>query len=133
MIFLNCDLLELEIRNSYKKRYCNYVCFRFLQGRQHLGRSGEGACPSPPLPHTHTLFLAYQKEKNETKKKERFSKQKLWKGCHKGQNVTVLATLERLEFNHGGLQYFSALHGPSTLKSISPALSYEYVFEYCSS
>ena len=31
MIFLNCDLLELEIRDSYKKLYCDYVSFRFLR------------------------------------------------------------------------------------------------------
>ena len=31
-------------------------------------------------------------------KKERVSKQKLLKGCHQGQNVTVLAIQERLEF-----------------------------------
>ena len=28
VIFLNCDLLELEIRDSHKKPYC--VSFRFL-------------------------------------------------------------------------------------------------------
>ena len=44
-------------------------------------------------------------------------------------NVTVLAILECLEFkkfflspNHGGRQYFPVFLGPSTLKSISPAL-----------
>ena len=26
-IFLNCDLLELEIRDSYEKTYYNYVSF----------------------------------------------------------------------------------------------------------
>ena len=53
------------------------------------------------------------------------------KGCHQGQNVTVLANLECLGFkkffllvNHGGRQYFSVFHGPSTLKTISPALIY---------
>ena len=39
-------------------------------------------------------------------------------------NVTVLAILECffLSANHGGQQYFPVLLGPSTLKSISPAL-----------
>ena len=32
-------------------------------------------------------------------KQERLSKEKLLKGCHWGRNVTVLAILERLEFN----------------------------------
>ena len=44
------------------------------------------------------------------------------------QNVTVLASLERLEFkffwsaNQVGQQYFSVLHDPDILKSILPAL-----------
>ena len=36
--------------------------------------------------------------KNKKGKKEKASKQKLLKGCHQGQNVTVKAILERLEF-----------------------------------
>ena len=44
--------------------------------------------------------------------KERISKQKLFKGCHQGQNVT-----ECLEF-----KYFAVFHGPFTLRSISAAL-----------
>ena len=31
VIFLNCDLLEFDIRDSYKKLYCDYVSFRFLR------------------------------------------------------------------------------------------------------
>ena len=31
MSFLNFDLLELDIRDSYKKSYCDYVSFRFLR------------------------------------------------------------------------------------------------------
>ena len=42
-----------------------------------------------------------------------FSKQNVFKGCYQGQNVTILAILERLEFKH-----LSVFHGPSTLKSI---------------
>ena len=30
VIFLNCDLLELEIQDSYKKPYCDYVSFLLL-------------------------------------------------------------------------------------------------------
>ena len=41
-------------------------------------------------------------------------KKKLLKGCHQGQNVTVSAIVTQ--------KYFSVFHGPSTLKSISPAL-----------
>ena len=38
------------------------------------------------------------KRKYGNKGKKRISKQKLLKGCHQGQNVTVLTILERLEF-----------------------------------
>ena len=39
-----------------------------------------------------------KKKKGKQRKKERVSKQKLLKACHQGENVTVLAILERLEF-----------------------------------
>ena len=42
----------------------------------------------------------------EQRKKERFSMHKLSKGCHQGQNVTVLTILKRL-------QYFLVFHGSS--------------------
>ena len=46
-------------------------------------------------------LFSVAKKKRETKgKKERLSKQKLLKGCHQGQDVTVLAILERLEFKN---------------------------------
>ena len=37
-------------------------------------------------------------KKGKLGKKERVSKQKLLKRCHQGQNITVLAILERLQF-----------------------------------
>ena len=55
-------------------------------------------------------------------KKQRVSKHKLLKGFRQTQNVTFSAILEHLEFNYGGRQYVSVFHGPSSLKSISPAL-----------
>ena len=57
-----------------------------VQSRQHLG-SLWGPRPNP--------FLAQKKKQG---KKERVSKQKLLKGYHQGQNVTILAILEFLEF-----------------------------------
>ena len=48
--------------------------------------------PTHTHTHTHKLF-----EKREAKKLKRFSKQKPSKVCHQGQNITVLAILERLE------------------------------------
>ena len=50
------------------------------QGRRHQG--GQGGSHGPPT------FFSWQKENRE---KEKVSKQKLLKGCHQGQNVTVLA------------------------------------------
>ena len=92
-----------------------------LQGRLH--QEGQGAMPSP------TSFLPFFSEKIKGNKgeKERVSKQKLWKGCHEGQIVTVLAILERLELKklscHPAIvQYFSVFHSPSTFKSISLVL-----------
>ena len=62
----------------------------------------------------YSLFPFCVSESNrETKgKKNRFSKHKLFKGCHQGQHVT-----ECLEFN-----YSSVFHGPFIFKSISPTL-----------
>ena len=79
--------------------------------------------PPPPL-----FFCVAERKKGKQRKKERVSKQKLLKGYHQGQNVTVLAILERLEFKNfpcrpnGDQQYFSLFHGPSTLKFFSSAL-----------
>ena len=57
------------------------------------------ACP-PPQTHTHThmqTFLGSKKKKGETKGKKSF-KAELLKTCQQGQNVTLLAILECLEF-----------------------------------
>ena len=54
---------------------------------------GVGDMPPPPL-----IFLRSKKKKGKPRKKEQFPKQKLLKGYHQGQNVTVLAILECLEF-----------------------------------
>ena len=68
-----------------------------------------------PPPYTHARTHARTNRKKS--KKERVSKQKLLKGSHQGQKVAILSIL-----NHGGRQYFSVFHGPSTWKSILPAL-----------
>ena len=78
---------------------------------------------------TATPLFCFAKRKRGNKgKKVRLSKQKLLKDCHQGQNVNVLAILERLEFkNSSGLPTkVSVFHGPSTLKSISPALNNQF-------
>ena len=56
------------------------------------GRGGHA--PPPPL------FCVAKRKKGEKGKKERVSKQKLSKGCLQGQNIVVLAILERLEFEN---------------------------------
>ena len=63
--------------------------------------------------HGLPLFLRSQKKTTEKqRKKERVSKQKLLKVCHQGQNVTILAILERPEF-----KYFSCR--PTTVADIT--------------
>ena len=49
-----------------------------------------GLCPLP------SLFRAAERKKGNKGKKERVLKQKLLNGCHQGQNVTVLVSLDRL-------------------------------------
>ena len=49
-----------------------------------------GLCPHP------SLFRAAERKKGNKGKKERVLKQKLLNGCHQGQNVTVLVSLDRL-------------------------------------
>ena len=51
---------------------------------------GRGAMPP--------LFCVAKRKKGNQGKKERFSKQKLLKGYPQGQNITVSAILECLEF-----------------------------------
>ena len=89
----------------------------------------EGAC-SPPPPPLSPLFCVAKREKGDKSKKERVSKQKLLKGCHQGQNITILAILECLEFENLSCRStmvasitFQCSMAPPTLKSISPALT----------
>ena len=67
------------------------------QVRNRAGDTG-GAMPppSPSLP----LFYVAKRKKGDKGKKERVSRQKLLKGCHRSQNIIVLAILERLEFEN---------------------------------
>ena len=48
--------------------------------------------------HSAATFLQAKRKKENKGKKERHSKQKLLRGFHQAQNVTVLAILERLKF-----------------------------------
>ena len=76
--------------------------------------------------HTLSVFCVTKRKKGNKGKEERVLKQKLLKVCHQGQNVTVLAILERLKFKYFLVsqvadKYFSVFFGPSALKSISTA------------
>ena len=46
------------------------------------------------------LLCVAKRKKGDKGKKEGVLKQKLSKGCHQGQNIILLAILERLEFEH---------------------------------
>ena len=66
-------------------------CFEY-RGQWCRGGGGGGGGGRDPS-NTHKLFCIAKRKKEET-----FSKQKLLKGCHQGQNVTHFANLEHLEF-----------------------------------
>ena len=107
---------KMSCKCSKKQSYFNQTIIK--QGQWHRGGHG------PPL------FWVAKRVKGKEWKKERVSKQKLLKGCHQGENITVLAIVERLQFENfccrstkvADNMYFSVFHGPSTLKFISPAL-----------
>ena len=63
-----------------------------------LSSSTGPATPGGSRGHASPLFGVAKRKKGDKGKKERVSKQKLLKGCHQGQNIIVLATPERLEF-----------------------------------
>ena len=74
---------------EFEVAFIFFAIFSFqYQGRRYWGAGG----------HESPLFCVAKRKKGNKGKKERLSKQKLLKGCHQGQNVTVLAILERLEF-----------------------------------
>ena len=63
---------------------------------QHRTSDTAGAMPPSPI----LFFCIAKRKKGDKCKKQRVSKQKLSKGCHQGQNIIVLAILERLEFEN---------------------------------
>ena len=52
------------------------------------------------IPHPHPTFCAAKRKTGSKRKKERVSKQKLLKGCYQGQNVILIAVLERPQFKN---------------------------------
>ena len=60
------------------------ILFRFLPNTGVAGGGGGEGVAWPPI------FYAAKIKKGNKRKNERLSKQKLLKGCHQGQNVTIL-------------------------------------------
>ena len=105
-MFLDSVLLNLEDSKIFKEgiKFCSYFSTTDLRfhpsGSATPGEPGEAyPSPSPSLSLSHFFCVAKRKKGNKGRT-ERVSKQKLLKGCYQGQNVTVLAILERLEFKN---------------------------------
>ena len=114
LIYPNVNDSQTFKSSSYQKFFCP-VC---VQGQRQQGGPGR-ACSPPP-------FFCVAKRKSETKgKKERLSKQKRLSPRSKCYCFSDSRASRIQKFfwsaNHGGRQYLSVFHGPSTLKSISPA------------
>ena len=62
------------------------IVIRIIPNRVDDTRVAEGA-------HGHTIFCVAKSKKRNKGKKERVLKQKILKGCHQGENVTVLVML----------------------------------------
>ena len=97
-------------RNSLKRN--------IAQGWQHWGAGGHG----PPT------FLHSKRKKRETKEKKSFRAGTIKRLSPRSKcycfNHSRVSQIQKCSFlsNHGGRQYFSVFHGPSTLESISSAL-----------
>ena len=87
------------LRKTKKDYYGNlnkkYVIDNKGFGKRRAGDTGWAGERWPP-----PLFCVAKRKRGNKRKKERLSKQNLLKDCHQGQNVTVLAILERLEFKN---------------------------------
>ena len=94
--------------------------------------------PPPPAPfsptifhthtHTHTILCSENKKGKQRKKRKSFKAETIKRLSPRSKcycfSHSRASRIQKffLPANHGGRQYFSAFHGPSTLKSISPAL-----------
>ena len=75
------------------------------------------------------LLRSKKKKERQRQKREGFKAETI-KSCHQGQNIIVLAILERLESENVSCRpimvadntFHLVFHGSPTLKSISPAL-----------
>ena len=99
------------------------VFFFFFSMR--AGDTGGGGSPWPPS----LTFLRNKKRKGEQRGKRKTFKTETIKRLSPRSKCYFFShsRVSRVQFfwsaNHGGRQYLSAFHGPSTLKSISPSPS----------
>ena len=116
VIFINrkCSPLKTK-QNNQTFQGKIFIFFKLFQGRWPL------RTPPPPPPR---LSVANSGKRRNKRKKERVSKYNLLKGCHQGQNVSVLAIPERLEFKNVSLSVSSVFHGPILYEIHFPALSF---------
>ena len=108
-------LLSLYINNLLKHKNCA------VKNRTGDIGGAEGAM-------AHRFFCSKKKKGNKRQKKKSFKGETIkrlspWSKCYYfSHSRTSRIQKFFLSANHGGRQYFSAFHGPSTMKSSSPAL-----------
>ena len=89
------DVNPSYIEHTYKNKE---KCSTFWQSR--IVKSGPPATPGSQRAMISSRFCVAKRKTGEKREKQRVSKRILLKGCHRGQNVTVLTILERLEFKN---------------------------------
>ena len=87
-----------QVSNCNLKSISHKVYYLSLSGPAKPGCRGCYAQSPPPPAAPH--FCAAKRKKGNKGKKERVLKQKLLKGSHQGQNITVLPILKRIEFKN---------------------------------
>ena len=90
-VIIRVSIADIEFYRFYGK---DIVFETSVCDRENLNLvPGNNPHPPPPIPPP-------EKKEGKYREKERYSKEKLLKGCHQGQNDTVLAILECLEFKN---------------------------------
>ena len=115
IFFLRCQFLASERHNLHEDLFLIDPVVISLDGESLLNALLYGSDEFNDRTNNEILLRFIRNRADDARVEEEginYLKQKLFKGCHQGQNVT-----ECLE-----LKYFSVFHGPSPLKSISPAL-----------
>ena len=100
IITLPCYFKPLILRLSSAAEEMQHALLAMVADVQATTNFADDTGPGTPGGRGAWLpfFCVAKRKKGEKGKKERVRKQKLLKGCHQGQNVTVLAILKCLEF-----------------------------------